>query len=640
MLNIKYLIYILIVFNLASCKTSPSAEEDQESTILIPVASAVATVNETASEPQAAVTSSADTNTNTSSIDASAYRVQSGEFNLYPRETNGWDESGWSIITPSEDTRLIYVSSSSGDDATGEFYAPRDVTSVESPGLIKPYKTIEAAMLNARHNAPDWILLRRGDSWEVDGPIQLRGGRSILERSVFTSYGENPQRPTITNSAHKDILRIWEEKRFVAIVGISFYGLQRDPSSPDFVGWGAVKELRGIFIYGPDKTRMGSILIEDNRFNFLSKAISVAGEAEHVDIVVRRNVIRNSYNELGHAQGMSAANTSALIEENIFDHNGWVNQQRTKGENHKDEGQATMFNHNTYFEKSMDTTFRNNIFLRPSSMHNKWTANPPENIDEIMSRNLTMENNLYVGGEIGISAGGNDDYNTGARWKNITIKNNVMLAIGRDQPTGRRLGWSIDAIDWDGGLICGNYLLHTDNVEVTNLIGINLSGHSNDVTIIANTINGLITPSPSARVGAITVDSSPKTDILVAENNIQLVDSNMRIFVSNQSAMVTFRDNRYFSSLSADEWFSSEEVLYSFESWLLVSDDTNSVAIQDSFVEPRRTFETYLNTAGSQSIDTFVDSAYSQPIRTWATDYSADVINDYIRNGYGNTVCQ
>ena len=55
------------------------------------------------------------------------YSVQPGDFNLYPRETNGWDESGWSIITPSEDSRLIYVSSSSGNDDTAEFYAPRDM---------------------------------------------------------------------------------------------------------------------------------------------------------------------------------------------------------------------------------------------------------------------------------------------------------------------------------------------------------------------------------------------------------------------------------------------------------------------------------------------------------------------------------
>ena len=142
-----------------------------------------------------------------------------------------------------------------------------------------------------------------------------------------------------------------------------------------------------------------------------------------------------------------------------------------------------------------------------------------------------MEDNVYVGGEIGISAGGNTDYDNGSRWKDITIINNVMLAIGRDRPTNRTLGWNIDATDWDGGLICGNYLLHNDNPLVTNLFGIRLNGHSNDVVISENTIHGLISPNPSSKVGAISIDSDPKANIKVSENNIQLNDSNMRVLL-------------------------------------------------------------------------------------------------------------
>ena len=136
------------------------------------------------------------------------YSVQPGEFNLYPRETNGWDESGWSIITPSEDSRLIYVSSSSGDDETAEYYAPRDVTSVDEPGLIKPFKTIEAANTNARDGYPDWIILQRGDVWEIHDTIQLKIGRSPTERSVLTSYGTGDQRPMIKSELFNSSTRI------------------------------------------------------------------------------------------------------------------------------------------------------------------------------------------------------------------------------------------------------------------------------------------------------------------------------------------------------------------------------------------------------------------------------------------------
>lgn len=636
MLVVKHVVWVFFLLSVVACKTSPPA--DQSFGAQAASSSEISTNAEVKSE----ISSSAETDSSPDTQD-SDYNVQPGEFNLYPRETSGWDETGWSIITPSEDSRLIYVSSSAGDDENAEFYAPRDIADIEHPGLIKPFKTIEAANQNARQGYPDWILLRRGDVWEVDGPVHLNGGRSIEERSVFTSYGQNIERPMIVKSGSKDILRIWAEIRYVSIVGISFYGAERDPSSQRFVGWGNVPELRGIFIYSGDahEERMGSILIEDNRFNFLSKAISSTGDAEHVDLVIRRNVISNSYNELGHAQGMSAAYTSALLEENIFDHNGWLTQQKIKDGKEKSEGQATMFNHNTYFTTAMDTIFRNNIFLRPSSIHNKWTANPPTETDQVMSRNLIMENNLYVGGEIGISAGGNDDNDNGHRWENIKIIDNVLMAIGRDQPTKRTLGWNIDATDWDSGLICGNYLLHTDNAAITNIYGIKLSGHSKNVSINENTIHGLITPNPSDINGAIAiVDGAAKTDIAVSLNNIQLSDSNMRVVVTDQLDSVEFNENKYFSGLEEAQWFGSGGSDYDISAWRSMATDTSSEVIKDVFLEPKRTFETYLHSIGMDSIDVFVDSIMAQSIGSWNENFSAKKINKYIREGYGNITCQ
>ena len=636
MLVVKHLVWVFFLLFLAACKTSPSIDEDVGS--LTAGSSEASTSVESSTEVKrtAEVGPSPD-------VEVSEYKVQPGEFNFYPRETTGWDETGWSIITPSEDSRLIYVSSSTGDDDSAEFYAPRDVEDIRNPGLIKPYKTIEEAIKNARQGYPDWILLHKGDSWEVDGPVHLKGGRSLSERSVFTSYGESIGRPTIVKSGSKDILRIWAEIRYVSVVGISFYGIERDPSSERFIGWGNVPELRGIFIYSGDahEDRMGSILIEDNHFSFLSKAISSTGDAEHVDIVIRRNLIRNSYNELGHAQGMSAAYTSALLEENVFDHNGWLTQQNVKDGKERSQGQATMFNHNTYFTTSMDTIFRRNIFLRSSSIHNKWTANPPAQDDQVMSRNLIMENNLYVGGEIGISAGGNDDNDNGHRWKNIKIIDNVLMAVGRDQPTKRTLGWNIDATDWDSGLICGNYLLHTDNPAITNIYGIKLSGHSKNVSIRENTIHGLNTPNTSDTNGAISiVDTDPKSSITVSTNNIQLADSNMRVVITDQLAAVEFNENRYYSGLDDDQWFASEGHEYDITDWRAFAADGNSEVTKDVFLEPKRTLETYLNSIGIGSIDDFVNSLMTQPTGSWNENFSAQKINKYIREGYGNISCQ
>ena len=643
MLKFKTLVFLLVLAGLTACKSSSTVDEGEDNLTLAPVITSESgspdSSGQESGELEDPVTSTADTS---SDFEASQneYSVQPGEFNLYPREISGWDESGWSIITPSEDSRLIYVSSSSGDDETAEFYAPRDISDIDEPGLIKPFRTIEAAYLNTREGYPDWILLRRGDVWEVHDRIQLNTGRSVTERSVITSYGSSEQRPIIKSDT-SEVFRIWSHRRYIAITDLAFYAYKRDPMSSDFAGWGLVEESTAIRVYSPKDSVMGTILLEGNDFNFFSKGVSINGGGDVLDIVVRRNSIRNSYSERDHSQGIYATHTSALLEENVFDHNGWYKQQVGSG-NEKDEGQGNMFNHNTYFAKSIHSKFIRNIFLRSSSIHNKWTASSDSEsgVDSIKSHDLWMEDNVYVGGEIGISAGGNTDYDNGSRWKDITIINNVMLAIGRDRPTNRTLGWNIDATDWDGGLICGNYILHNDNPLVTNLFGIRLNGHSNDVVISKNTIHGLISPNPSSKVGAISIDSDPKANIQVSGNNIQLNNSNMRVLLVNSIGSVAFEDNKYFSDLDPVEWFRSSEVNYDIDAWRSVTGDVSSVAQKESFLEPKRTFETYLDSIGlTKSIDEFSVQAASQTKRNWSREFTAEAVLDYIRQAYGGLKC-
>ena len=639
MLQVKFLVLFLVLINLTACKSAPTEVEGTEDLQSEVIASSEEATTAATSESQASVTSTANTNSELEP-DQSEYSVQPGEFNLYPREITGWDEGGWSILTPSEDSRLIYVSSSLGDDATAEFYAPRDIGDIENPGAIKPFRSIEAAYANSRAGYPDWILLHGGDTWEVHESIQLNSGRSITERSVITSYGSGEQRPIIKSDAG-ETFRIWSYKKYIAITDLALYGYKRDPESSDFSGWGLVDESTAIRIYSPKGSVMGTLLVEGNDFNFFSKGISINGGGDVLDVVVRRNTIRNSYSERDHSQGIYATHTSALLEENIFDHNGWYKQQVDTG-NEKAEGQANMFNHNTYFAKSFHSKFIRNIFLRSSSIQNKWTASSDShsNVDSIKSHDLWMEDNVYVGGEIGISAGGNTDHDTGPRWKNITIINNVMLAIGRDRPTNRTLGWNIDATDWEGGLVCGNYILHTDNLLVKNLVGIRLNGHSSNVIIAENTIHGLIAPNPSSKTGAMTVNSGPKENIRVSGNNIQLVDSNMRVLLTENVDSIVFEENHYFSDLDGDEWFRSQDVSYGIDQWRSIASDNNSMVGQASFLEPKRTFETYLASVGlSQSIDEFSQLAARQTRINWNRDFTAQAVLDYIRQGYGNMTC-
>jgi len=586
-------------------------------------------------------TSNVEASTNGNQVEPSLGSLYLGKYHLFPREASGWDEGGWSVLTPSQDSRLIYVSSSSGDDVTAEFVEESSGRDIYDPGPIKPYKTIEAALGQAREGYPDWVLLKRGDIWNVSNIISVRAGRSVFERSVITSYGSSKERPLINTQASNGF-RVWIDVDFVAIIDLSLYAAHRDPSSSAFAGWGLVGNPSGIYMYQPEAGVKKSILIENNDINFFGTGMVMTGAGHFEDVVIRRNIIRNSYSEQSHAQGFYANHASVLLEENIFDHNGWYKKQIDSG-NDQAEGQATFFNHNTYFADSFDTRFVNNIFLRSSSIQNKWASNSEKDagMDSIRSENLWIEGNVYVEGEVGISAGGNTDYDTGSRWENMTIQDNVMLAIGRSQPTNRNLGWYIEVDDWKVGSICGNYLLNNDNPNVDNLYGVSVTGHSSNVAISRNTIHGLIRKTPGIHSAAIKLDSVGDGNTWVQQNNIQLDDSQMRVFVSSNESSVSFDSNQYYSDADPTLWFRVDGADHDFTSWKDLMVDVNSNVIKDNFDQPKRSFESYLALIGaSASIDTFMELVVRQSKSNWRQDLTAQSISDYIRSGYGGQKCE
>jgi len=410
------------------------------------------------------------------------------QFAMFPQ-----DQDGWSIITPSVDSRMIYVSSSDGDDNKAKAYFSKDIPDPRNPpSSVVAFKTIDEALKLKRDGYPDWILLKKGDEWQIDKTIFLPSGRSSKAHFVMTSYGNSTQRPLINTGVQGGIFLLGS-RNFIAIIGIEFYANYRDPADlTNFVGWSLVGKPGGFVSVSADKKEVESILLEDNVFKYYSINAQFNGNSKHKNITVRRNQFLNAYSTTSHSQGMFAANSSILIEENLFEHNGWYQQNFGKF-NSKAEGQATFFNHNTYLSGMFDTVIVNNIFSHASSMAIKLTANIDliNKINTIESENIIIDNNLIIDGEVGISAGGNTDFGNGYRWRNITITNNVLFNIGKSQPTQRNLGFHISANDWDGGRINNNYLLCNNNPSVTNISGIAILGFSRNISINNNMVYGL-----------------------------------------------------------------------------------------------------------------------------------------------------
>ncbi len=85
--------------------------------------------------------------------------------------------AGWTTISPSEDTRTVFVSSRDGNDSNDG--ATRDT----------PLKTIAAGVAKLRHGFPDHLLLRKGDSWSEPLGQWKKSGRSPTEPMVVSTYG-------------------------------------------------------------------------------------------------------------------------------------------------------------------------------------------------------------------------------------------------------------------------------------------------------------------------------------------------------------------------------------------------------------------------------------------------------------------
>ncbi|MGL1902425.1 MAG: hypothetical protein OCC49_09835 [Fibrobacterales bacterium] len=535
------------------------------------------------------------------------------------------DGDGWTLFIPHAETQIVYVSTS-GNDATGAAYTATDAAIGEDPflptGQVKPFKTIKAAAAAVRSGKPDWVLLKRGDVWVNEG-LQKMSGLSKDAPFLYASYGTAQERPLLKTGKGGGIGYCCKSFNNVAFVDLDFYAHTRNPDDPDYIsGEGS----GGFKVFVGDTWTGTGMLIEGCRFRFYTgNTVQAWGTLD--DVVVRRTVILDNYSTESHSQGFYIAGIGVTLEECVFDHNGWYKQQVDKG-NKQVDGQATMFNHNTYFANPHNVVMRNNLFLRASSIGNKFTANDGEG----SASNIVIDNNLYVEGEIAMSIGGNNE-DGGYRFKNVELTNNVMLDMGRGQPTNRTLGWYIDINDWDGGLVKGNYLLHNTNPVVTNVWGFNLQGTSRNVTLDSNVVYGLT----NARQ-LLYIENGAECDSMVLSNNTFHSESGTASLIRHGGADVlnyTFTQNHYYNTLPRNEWFTVVKETHTLDDWSVISGDEGATETEPSFFEPTRDIEGYMASLGKEAtFDAFITEVRNRHKKNWHNAFATENINTWIRNGF------
>jgi hypothetical protein len=349
------------------------------------------------------------------------------------------DSEGWSILTPSSDSRLIYVSSSQGNDSTAQVYSTSQVGSdPRSPSIsVNAFQTYSAAVAQMRDGYPDWILFRCDDTFQ-NVQINMLGvgdGRSASERIVVTYYddgGPLGDRPLLLNS---EIRRLGssDPASHWAFVGLHIYNDEVDPNSANFNP--AIEESSKSSLLNGGL----NLLIEDCVFEFHGMSIQGPTNPDALragNIEIRRNIIVDTYYNDSCADKTKRPSgiymiriTNVLVEENVFDHNGW-------NEDVSGAGRST-YNHNLYMSDDMqgDVISRGNINARASANASQWRSG------------AIVEKNLYIQNPAGVFIGHNERAAAAVRVRfNVVLEGLYMGTC--TWASGANYGISLDVADF------------------------------------------------------------------------------------------------------------------------------------------------------------------------------------------------
>jgi hypothetical protein len=557
------------------------------------------------------------------------------------------DANGWTVVTPSGDTRIIYVSSSTGNDAW---------TGISD---TCPVASIAAGSLKLRNGYPDWLLLKSGDCWNERISLNA-GGRSSSEPLLVSRYGTGP-RPQINpiDNPNKTTIVSSGNNPHIFLIGLDIYDPKRDPGNPAY-------QAGTVNLSGMDFTGRGDdLLIEDCYFRFLAGGITIQGYGSNPvvhDVRIRRNIIADTYANSGFCQGSYFKSiVNLVIEENVFDHNSWNDAAGVH---------ANIFNHHIYIESPCSSmTITGNLFLRCESLSLKiqsYMSTPDVFTDSV------IENNLFFEGEVGLGMGTRCLDSGGqpvtlvsglTSFRRFSIRHNVFLQIDRDNPTGRGLGWGMLLPNVADSVVSDNIFSDFSHVGTGNTFAIKAFGEDdsvatngdyfvtaecairNNIAYRVATMGFYIIPRPLW--SAVTVSSNTFVDPDQGASMTVLWGPFSSLKFSSNTYSPTAANPADLAKVSASV-NGSGAVSMNYAQWTVASGEIGSRKVtlaSLSYKEPGRNLDTYQSSHGGGTANDFISLAKSQTranwdARTptvytnWNSNYTAMAINDYIRDGF------
>ena len=264
--------------------------------------------------------------------------------------------TGFTKLTKHEDTTVIYISDSQGNDANDGL----------SPATA--VKTLKRGIELARLGKPDWLLLKAGDTWDSQSFDNVQLGGSGADRPfVISTYGEGARPLIIPPHGSHGLKTLNHEINGLVIQGLHFYGATRDPGSPRFVDRPGDIDGINIRIGANDNKYVKGLIIEDCIITHFDSNIKVVddwsrfqgeGVPGRIQCNIRRNIVRFASATDSHSIGIYIEGSiDSIIEQNVLDHNGWA---QTDGFDKRDKA-----SHNIYAQwANGPITVRYNIITR------------------------------------------------------------------------------------------------------------------------------------------------------------------------------------------------------------------------------------------------------------------------------------
>jgi hypothetical protein len=459
------------------------------------------------------------------------------------------NQSFWTQFAPSQDTRLVFVSSSQGNDANSGL----------NPN--EPVKSLNRAYDLLRDGYPDWMLLKRGDVWHEQMPSPNTSGRSESEKLIIGAYGDDQSRPQIRPYGEGKALQAMgtDPIRHIAYVGLHIEPANRQINeNPIGIRWLAACE---------------DVLFEDIYIDGFSNNITFQAYPDTnvlQDITINGCIVVDAWSKTGHSQGIFAKNTDGLtIKNSVFDHNGW---------NAEVDANPTVFNHNIYLQGANENAVVVSNVLSDASSHGVHFRSGGE-----------LSGNLFLLNPISIDLGGGPGSSARPDGAEYNVENNLVM-YGRALSSEHQRSWGIAAKNTKRGSIKGNILANAEATQY-NVFALRLADPADgtagigfhDLDIQENYFIGW----PGPLVFYAPTADQPYSNVNVSNNYIYRDLDTRNAPLSDlrwqSNSELNISSNKYYVANPTNSPFKYVNQLIGYEQWSDINEPDSTMSIVPSF---------------------------------------------------------